>query len=89
MRSSSTRTVKQFDDRAEVLNNRIWLNNQPQYEANGEEYATPDKETATKTLEDAGYAKGSDGIYAKDGQKLVVPHLRPPAATSCVRTPRR
>ena len=64
------RTVKQFDDRAEVLNNRIWLNNQPEYEDNAGEYATADKETATKTLEDAGYTKGSDGIYEKDGKRL-------------------
>jgi peptide/nickel transport system substrate-binding protein len=64
------RTVKQFDDRAEVLNNRIWLNNQPEYKDNAGKYKTANKETATKTLEDAGYAKGSDGIYAKDGKKL-------------------
>jgi peptide/nickel transport system substrate-binding protein len=63
------RTVKQFDDRAEVLNNRLWMNNQEEYEDHGGDYAfDPDK--ATKTLEDAGYAKGSDGIYAKDGKRL-------------------
>jgi peptide/nickel transport system substrate-binding protein len=63
------RTVKQFDDRAEVLGNRVWMNNQEEYEDNGSEYAfDPDK--ATQTLEDAGYAKGSDGIYAKGGQRL-------------------
>ena len=64
------RTVKQFDDRAEVLNNRIWLNNQPEYEDNAGEYATADKEAAIKTLEDAGYTKGSNGIYEKDGKPL-------------------
>ena len=64
------RTVKQFDDRAEVLNNRIWLNNQPEYEDNAGEYATADKAAATKTLEDAGYTKGSNGIYEKDGKPL-------------------
>jgi peptide/nickel transport system substrate-binding protein len=64
------RTVAQFDDRAEVLNNRIWLNNQPEYEDNAGEYATADPERAMQTLEDAGYAKGGDGIYAKDGERL-------------------
>jgi peptide/nickel transport system substrate-binding protein len=29
-----------------------------------------DKTTAEKTLTDAGYAKGSDGVYAKGGQRL-------------------
>jgi peptide/nickel transport system substrate-binding protein len=64
------RTVKQFDDRAEVLNNRIWLNNQPEYEDNAGQYAATAPDKATTALEDAGYAKGSDGIYAKDGKKL-------------------
>jgi peptide/nickel transport system substrate-binding protein len=64
------RTVKQFDDRAELLNNRIWMTNQEEYEAHGEQWGyDPDK--ATKGLEDAGYVKGADGIYAnKDGKRL-------------------
>jgi peptide/nickel transport system substrate-binding protein len=64
------RTVKQFDNRAEVLNNRIWLNNQPEYQDNAGQYAKHDAAKATKALEDAGYKKGSDGIYAKDGKRL-------------------
>jgi peptide/nickel transport system substrate-binding protein len=64
------RTVKQFDDRAEVLNNRIWLNNQPEYEDNAGEYATADKQKAMDVLEEAGYTKGSNGIYEKDGKPL-------------------
>ncbi|GMA38572.1 ABC transporter family substrate-binding protein [Mobilicoccus caccae] len=31
-----------------------------------------DKAAAEKTLQDAGYAKGADGIYAKGGEKLTV-----------------
>jgi peptide/nickel transport system substrate-binding protein len=64
------RTVKQFDSRAEVLNNRIWLNNQPEYKDNAGQYAKHDEAKAIKALEDGGYTKGSDGIYAKDGKKL-------------------
>jgi len=64
------RTVKQFDERAEVLNNRLWLNNQEEYEDHGGEYAKADTAKAESTLETAGYAKGGDGIYAKDGKKL-------------------
>ncbi|MET4538528.1 peptide/nickel transport system substrate-binding protein [Arthrobacter bambusae] len=33
---------------------------------------TADASSAQKTLEAAGWAKGSDGIYAKDGQKLTL-----------------
>jgi peptide/nickel transport system substrate-binding protein len=64
------RTVAQFDDRAEVLNNRIWLNNQPEYVDNSGEYAESDPDKARKTLEDAGYTEGSDGVYEKDGERL-------------------
>jgi peptide/nickel transport system substrate-binding protein len=64
------RTVGQFADEAEQLDNRIWLTNQPQYEPHGEEYATQDVEAAQAALEEAGYEAGSDGIYAKDGQRL-------------------
>ncbi len=64
------RTVGQFDDRAEVLNNRLWLNPQEEYEEHGEEYQQADPEQARQVLEDAGYVEGGDGIYAKGGQRL-------------------
>lgn len=64
------RTVKQFDDRAQVLNNRMWMNNQPEYEDTSGEYAKADPDKATGALEAAGYAKGGDGIYAKGGERL-------------------
>ena len=64
------RTVGQFSDEASQLDNRIWLTNQPQYEPHGEEYAEQDVEGAKAALEEAGYTEGSDGVYAKGGQRL-------------------
>ena len=64
------RTVAQFSDKAEVLGNRIYVNNQEEYVDNGEQYAKADVAGATKLLEDAGYTKGANGIYAKGGTPL-------------------
>jgi peptide/nickel transport system substrate-binding protein len=64
------RTVKQFSDKAQPLGNRIWLTGQPQYQDHFGQYGKGDTAAATKLLEDAGYAKGADGIYAKGGKKL-------------------
>jgi peptide/nickel transport system substrate-binding protein len=64
------RTVKQFSDKASVLGNRIWLSNQPEYQDHRGSYGNGDTAAAEKLLTDAGYAKGSDGIYAKGGKKL-------------------
>jgi peptide/nickel transport system substrate-binding protein len=64
------RTVKQFDDRGKRLDNRIWLTGQPEYEAHGKPYAKKDTAKAEALLKQAGYTKGADGIYAKDGKKL-------------------
>jgi peptide/nickel transport system substrate-binding protein len=64
------RTVKQFTDQAQPLGNRIWLPGQKYYQDHFGQYGKGDTAGATKLLEDAGYAKGADGIYAKDGQRL-------------------
>lgn len=64
------RTVAQFSDKASVLNNRIYVNNQKEYVDNGDGFGKGDVAGATKLLEGAGYAKGPDGIYAKGGKKL-------------------
>jgi peptide/nickel transport system substrate-binding protein len=66
------RTVKQFSDKATPLGNRIWLTGQPEYQDHFGQYGKGDVAGATKLLEDAGYTKGADGIYAKDGKKLSV-----------------
>jgi peptide/nickel transport system substrate-binding protein len=56
--------------KAQPLGNRIWLTGQPQYQDHFGQYGKGDTAAATKLLEDAGYAKGADGIYAKDGRRL-------------------
>lgn len=65
-------TVGQFDNRATVLNNRFYVNNQPEYKDNtGGLYAKPDVAAAKKLIESIGYKLGSDGIYASpDGKRL-------------------
>ncbi len=65
------KTVGQFDNRAQVLNNRYFVNNQPEYEdTSGGQYDKPDVAKAQQLIESLGYQKGADGIYAKGGQRL-------------------
>ena len=65
------RTVKQFSDQAAPLGNRIYMKTQPdQYQDHFTEYGKGDTAAATALLEEAGYTKGGDGIYAKGGDKL-------------------
>ena len=65
------KTVGQFDNRAQVLNNRYLVNNQPGYEdTSGGLYNKQDTAKSDQLLTGLGYAKGADGIYAKGGQKL-------------------
>ncbi|WP_137161354.1 ABC transporter family substrate-binding protein [Blastococcus sp. CCUG 61487] len=57
-------TVGQFSSDAEVLQNRIFFNNQPQYEDTApEEYKEQNVEQARQLLEGDGYTQGPDGIY--------------------------
>ena len=65
------KTVGQFDNRAQVLNNRYFVNNQPEYEdTSGGLFDKQDVAKAQSLLEGAGFAKGADGIYAKGGKRL-------------------
>jgi ABC-type transport system substrate-binding protein len=52
------------------LGNRIWLPGQRYYQDHFGQYGKGDTAGATALLEEAGYAKGADGIYAKDGRPL-------------------
>jgi len=62
----------QFDSRARVLNNRIWLNNQPQYRDNAGAYATRNVGRAKQLLAQSGYTIGPDGYATKDGRELTL-----------------
>jgi peptide/nickel transport system substrate-binding protein len=57
-------TVGQFSSDAEVLGNRIYFNNQPQYQdTTPEQYKAQDVAGAKQLLEGDGYTLGPDGIY--------------------------
>ncbi len=57
-------TVAQFSGDASVLNNRIWLTNQPQFQDTAPaEYNAPDAAASKALLEESGYVLGADGIY--------------------------
>jgi peptide/nickel transport system substrate-binding protein len=64
------RTVGQFSDKVKPLGNRLWMPFQKPYQDHFSQYGKGDVAAAQKLLEDAGYAKGSDGIYAKGGKKI-------------------
>lgn len=65
------RTVAQFDNRASVLNNRLYVTNQTQYKDNsGGLYDTPNIAKAKQMIESVGYKMGNDGIYAMNGHRL-------------------
>jgi peptide/nickel transport system substrate-binding protein len=63
-------TVGAFDDRAQVLNNRFYVNNQPEYaDTAPAEYNAQDIEGAIALLEGVGYTIGPDGVatHPEDG----------------------
>jgi peptide/nickel transport system substrate-binding protein len=57
-------TVGQFSGEAQVLNNRIWLNTQPEYEDTAPDgVKAQDVALARQLLEQSGYTAGPNGIY--------------------------
>ena len=57
-------TVGQFSSDAEVLNNRIWLNNQPEYKDTApDEVNEKNTDQAKQLLEESGYTLGADKVY--------------------------
>jgi peptide/nickel transport system substrate-binding protein len=64
-------TVGQFSGKARVLDNHLYVNNQPQYRDNAPaQYKTQNVAGAKALLEQDGYVLGADGVYAKDGKRL-------------------
>ena len=56
-------TVGQAAPGTKILDNRIYMNNQPQYVANGSAYDSVNVAKAKSLLEAAGMTMGSDGYY--------------------------
>jgi peptide/nickel transport system substrate-binding protein len=64
-------TVGEFAPDAQVLDNRMYVNNQPQYQDDAPgRYRAQDIAGAKALLESDGYVLGSDGVYAKGGRRL-------------------
>ena len=64
-------TVGQIAPAAQVLDNHLYVNNQPQYADNApEQYQAQDIAGAKALLEKSGYELGADGVYAKGRQRL-------------------
>lgn len=64
-------TVGALDDRAQVLNNRFYVNSQPEYvDTAPSRYDTQDIPGAIALLESAGYTIGADGVatHPRDGR---------------------
>ncbi len=55
---------------ATVLDSHIWMNNQAQYKSTCGDFCKRDVAKAGQLLEEAGFTKGADGIYAKNGKPL-------------------
>lgn len=62
---------------ATVLDSHIWMNNQSQYKSTCGDFCNQDAAKAGTLLESAGYKKGSDGFYAKNGKVLNLTFIIP------------
>ena len=65
-----------------LVNNAVFMPGQNGYEDSYGGQLTYDPAKAEQTLKDAGYAKGSDGVYAKDGKSLTLSIVVPADAKS-------
>lgn len=65
------RTVGTFDPSIKTLNNRLFLTGQPGYvDTSGARYDGADVAGARRLLEEAGFTRGGDGTYVRDGKRL-------------------
>jgi peptide/nickel transport system substrate-binding protein len=66
-------TVGQFSSDAKVLDNRLYVNNQPEYKDNApSQYKKADPAGAKALLQQNGYTLGSDGIFTGKNGKLAI-----------------
>jgi len=66
----------------QTLDNHIFVNSQAGYQNNSGDVGKYNADAANKALDDAGWAKGSDGIRAKGGQQLKVRFTIPAGVAS-------
>jgi len=72
-------TVGQFSSDAQVLNNRFYVNNQPEYQDNAPaQYKKADPAGAKALLQQAGYTLGSDGIFTGKNGRLSIQIMTTP-----------
>ena len=65
--------VVPINPEAQVLNNRMYVPESPDYKDNSGEFGTRDVAAAKALLESAGYTMGADGVYADaDGERLAL-----------------
>jgi peptide/nickel transport system substrate-binding protein len=62
--------IAPVNEKATPLDNVLYYQFEPPYKATNGDLAKQDIAKAKSTLEAAGWALGSDGVYAKDGKKL-------------------
>jgi peptide/nickel transport system substrate-binding protein len=64
------RLVRPIDPGARPLGNRIWVTGHQPYQDHAGGYGKGDTQAARRLLEQAGWALGADGVYARDGRPL-------------------
>jgi peptide/nickel transport system substrate-binding protein len=62
--------VRDVDPNAKPLGNVMFMPNEAGYEDHYADTGNGDVAAAKKTLTDAGYAQGADGVFAKNGQRV-------------------
>jgi peptide/nickel transport system substrate-binding protein len=64
------RMARPVNPNAQVLGNRIWMTGQQPYQDHSGGYGKGNIQAAKQLLEQAGWALGADGVYAKNGKRL-------------------
>jgi peptide/nickel transport system substrate-binding protein len=64
------RMARPVNPNAQVLGNRIWMTGQQPYQDHSSGYGKGNIQAAKQLLEQAGWALGADGVYAKNGKRL-------------------
>ncbi|MEO7943191.1 MAG: ABC transporter family substrate-binding protein [Marmoricola sp.] len=67
---------------AQVLNSHFWMNNQAKYKSTCGFFCNRDVDRAGLLLESAGFTRGADGIYAKNGKSLRLEFIIPAGVTA-------